>query len=298
MPRFSRPGLYPAAMTNNTIKTLSLLLLAAAGCTTETEEPTDKAFGIEIDEPAPVEDKTPGEQNLTGASMNWYSCASDECNIDVGNFASETCFIGGIKGKLSSGTSAKPIGVHVDVDGTDWNLRILHPTGENLQALVTCIPATANRAVSYFWREYLPATEIGGGPNPSKRRCFVQGIYSLSSTTFNSLSRYVNIWRDGNSHFIGGDLSSTGKATVWATCVDTNVAYNPYWYGNGSGSAVTGNVVYNPTGANKFVGCGLTGIGGQLTSTSRGWNLGYDYGTRYYTMRAAAYSAGGASCVE
>jgi hypothetical protein len=177
-----------------------------------------------------------------------------------------------------------------------WNLVMKNPAYDGISVMTTCIANTANRVTAY-WQAGNPATEIAPGPS-STRRCFLSGVYNYSSTAFSTYSSNTVVWRDGNTHFLGGSMPSGAHAQITATCVDVATNQGVYTYGNGTSSTVSGNLTYNP--ASGGVACGLTGIGGAFTTKNpgRGVVINYNGGTRYWTWTLSDWTGADALCVK
>ena len=258
--------------------------LALAGCVME---PGDED---QVD----VETAT-AEQAVSWTSLQWHSCTSLDCTVNLGSSADRTCFIAGIRGKLASGSTAYPAGANIVNNGSwGWNLYIENPSYEDISVMTTCIPNTANR-VTASWQSGSAATTIPPGPN-STRRCFLSGVWNRSSTAFGAFASNTKVWRDGNTHFLGGSLP--GNATVFATCVDIATNQGEWAYGNGSPNPFSGNLAYNP--ASGGIACGLTGIGGQFTTNNpgRGVIIDYNSGTRYWNWSISGWTGGNALCFK
>jgi hypothetical protein len=291
--RKAKIGLYPAAMKINAINRIASLslfsALALVGCVASGEEEE-----ILVDDD--VETSTT-EQAVSWTSLQWHSCTSQECTVNLGSSDNRTCVLAGLRGKLSGGISGYPAGANIVNNGSwGYNLYIKNPGYEDISAMTLCIPNTANRTTA-SWQSSAYATEIAPGPS-STRRCFLSGIYNYNSTGFSGFSSNTKVWRDGNTHFIGGSFPSGSNVRVFATCVDIATNQGTYAYGNGVASSYAGNLTYNPSTGG--VACGLTGIGGQFTTNNpgRGVIINYDGGTRYWNWTMSPWTGGNALCVK
>jgi hypothetical protein len=292
MKRASATGLYLARMTNkNHIPSiLAVCLLSLSACALEEEG------GEAVDDEAELELGTT-EQAVSWTALKWHSCTSLECGAHLGPSTDRTCFIAGIRGRLASGSTSYPAGANVVNNGSlGWNLYIENPNYDDISVMTTCIANTSNRVTAY-WQAGTAAKEIPPGPS-STRRCFLSGIWNRNSTAFSTFSSNVKVWRDGNTHFIGGSLPSGSNATVFATCVDVATNQGEWAIGNGTGSTYTGNLAYNP--ASGGVACGLTGLGGAFTTNNpgRGTVINYDAGTRFWNWTINHLVGGNALCVK
>lgn len=124
------------------------------------------------------------------------------------------------------------------------------------------------------------------------------GVHSYASPGFSTFSTNARIWRDGNSHFIGGTFPSGSKNRIFATCVDVATSQGVWQYGNGAATTFTGNLAYNP--ASGGVACGLTGIGGVFNTANpnKGAWISYDSSTRYWNWTLTPYTGAYALCVK
>jgi hypothetical protein len=277
-------------MKNNAInRIVSLSLcsaLALAGCVADAEE-----------EEILDEQTSTAEQAVSWTSLQWHSCTAKDCAVNLGSSDNRTCVLAGIRGKLSGGLSGYPAGANIVNNGSwGYNLYIENPGYEDISVMTLCIANTANRTTAY-WQSGQPATEIAPGPS-STRRCFLSGIWNYNTTGFSGFSSNTKVWRDGNTHFIGGSFPSGSNVRVFATCVDVATNQGEYAYGNGVSSSYAGNLTYNP--ATGGVACGLTGIGGQFTTANpgRGVIINYDAGTRYWNWTISPWTGGNALCVK
>ncbi len=258
------------------------------------------AAGCGVDDeldPSEEVDTTTAEQAVSWTSLSWHSCTSQHCAVGLGSSADRTCFLAGIQGKLASGSGGYPAGANVVDNGSwGWILWIENPGYEDISVMTACIPNTANRVTAY-WQTGTPAKEIAPGPS-STRRCFLSGVYSYGSTGFSTFSSNVKVWRDGNYHYIGGDMPAGSNDTIFATCVDVATNQGEYAYGNGTSSTVSGNLTYNPSSGG--VVCGLTGFGGQFTTNNpgRGVIIDYNASTRYWNWTLSPWTGANALCVK
>ncbi len=260
---------------------------------------------IDNEDPAPSGDDTTApsttdttastQQAVSWTSTTWHSCSSLSCSWDLGDPATTTCFLAGMTGKLSSGSSEYPAGSAVVNNGTYWGLYILNPSYENISVMTTCITATANR-VSGWWGGGA-ATEI---PNATAtRRCFLAGVYSYNSKPFSIYNSYVQVWRDGAVHFLGGNMPSGASVSAQATCVDVPAQDGGGWsWGNGTANNASGNITYDA--APGGWACGLTGIGGEFLTAdaSKGVVIGYNSSTRYWDWTFSPWTQAWANCVK
>lgn len=248
----------------------------------------------------PIVDDDPAtastEQAVSWTWTTWHDCSSLSCTKSLGSTADRTCFVAGITGKLSGGSSQYPAGVNVVNNGSYWGLYIRNPSYQNIGVMTTCINNTANR-VTASWDSGTAAKLIPAGPNAT-RRCFLGGVYNYTSSGFSSFSTNARVWRDGNAHFIGGTFPTGSKNRIFATCVDIATSQGAWQYGNGAATTFTGNLAYNPLSGG--VACGLTGIGGAFNTAdpNKGVWISYDSGTRYWNWTLTPYAGGYALCVK
>lgn len=276
-------------MKNNATYSIVSVLssLALAGCAVDGE--TEEDLGD-------VETSTT-EQAVSWTALQWHSCTSQSCTISLGSSTDRTCFLAGLRGKLASGLTGYPAGANVVNNGSwGWRLVIENPGYEDISAMTTCIPNTANR-VSASWQAGQPATAIPPGPSAT-RRCFLGGMWNRSSTAFSTFASNTKVWRDRNTHFLGGTMPGGSNLLVHATCVDVPTHQGEYAWGNGVSASYAGNLTYNP--ASGGVACGLTGIGGQFTTNNpgRGVIINYDAGTRWWNWSMSGWTGGNSLCVK
>ena len=273
--------------------TLSLCsVLALAGCISEEGEGED---GELLDDDLGAETSST-EQAVSWTSLNTFSCNSDlDCTFNLGPSTNRTCFVAGMRGRLTAGVAGYPAGAKI-VDNGSWgyNLYIKNPAYNDITVTAICIGNTANRTTA-FWSGGA-ATQIPAGT--ASRRCFLSGLYNYNSTAFSTFATNTKVWRDGNVHFLGGNLPAGSQANVSAVCVDVPTNQGVYEYGNGTSSSFAGNLTYNP--ASGGVACGLTGIGGQFTTSNpgRGVMIGYNAGTRYWNWTLSPWTGGNVLCVK
>jgi hypothetical protein len=247
------------------------------------------------DDPGEDLDTASTEQAVSWTHLSWHKCTSLRCDVALDDPATSTCFLAGITGKLASGSPQDPAGANIVNNGSYWGLHILNPNYEDVSVMTACIANTANR-VEASWHTGTAATEIANGT--ANRRCFLSGVYSYGATGFSTYASSVEVWRDGNSHFIGGSMPAGSNDTIFARCVDTTTREGSWEYGNNSANSAGGNLAYNP--ATGGVVCGLTAIGGRLTVTdpSRGVWIDYDSATRYWNWTFTPYTNARAFCVK
>jgi hypothetical protein len=265
--------------------------LALAGCISEGEEE-----GEILEDETEVETSTT-EQAVSWTAVNWHSCDSQlDCSVNLGSSTNRTCFLGGIRGKLAGGSSSYPTGAKIVNNGSwGYNLYIKNPGYNDISVMSVCIGNTANRTIA-TWNGGSAVT-IPPGPS-STRRCFLSGVYNYNSTAFSTFATNTKVWRDGNTHFLGGNLTSGSSVSVGAVCVDVPTNQGVYEYGNGTSSSYAGNLTYNP--ASGGVACGLTGFGGKFTTSNPGSGviIGYNSGTRYWNWTMSPWTGGNALCVK
>jgi len=237
------------------------------------------------------------EQAVSWTLLRWHSCTARDCTVNLGPSTDRTCVLAGLRGKLAGGVPGYPAGANIVNNGSwGWNLYIENPGYEDVSAMSLCIPNTANRVTAY-WNSGQPAKEIPPGPS-STRRCFLSGIWNSNTTGFSTFSSNATVWRDGNTHFVGGSFPAGSSVAAFATCVDVPTNQGEYAWGNGVSTPHTGNLTYNPVSGG--VACGLTGIGGQFTTNNpgRGVIINYDAGTRYWNWSFSGWTSGNALCVK
>lgn len=272
----------------NRLASLTLLssLALAAGCIETGDE--DVLDDLEIGT---------AEQAVSWTALQWHSCTSLSCTFSLGSSTDRTCVIAGISGRLASGSSAYPAGANIVNNGSwGWRLAIENPSYDDISVMSLCIANTANRTTA-SWHSGQPATEIAPGPN-STRRCFLSGLWNYNSTAFSTYSSNTVVWRDGNTHFLGGSMPAGSNMVAFATCVDVATNQGEYTIGNGTPNSYSGNLTYNP--ASGGVACGLTGLGGQFTTNNpgRGVIINYDSGTRYWNWSMSPWTGGDSLCVK
>lgn len=260
-------------------------LALAAGCIETGEEDT-------------VEDLELGtaEQAVSWSVIQWHACTQQNCTVSLGSSTDRTCVMAGISGKLASGSSAYPAGARVLDNGSAWQVVIHNPGYEDISVMSLCIPNTANRT-TVSWHSGDAATTIAPGPS-STRRCFLSGLWNRSSTAFSTYGSNTVVWRDGNTHFLGGSMPAGSNVTTFATCVDVATFQGQYTIGNATPNFYSGNLAYNP--ASGGVACGLTGLGGQFTTLNpeRAVYIDYNAGTRYWTWSMSPWTGGDSLCVK
>ncbi|XXT19550.1 hypothetical protein WME94_55940 [Sorangium sp. So ce429] len=274
----------------------TLFLFSLAGCALDgTEVDGTEVDGTESPEVA-GEATASTAQAVSWTSTTWHTCSGSECSGNLGSTADRTCFLAGITGALAGGSSLNPVGANVSGATENWRVFIRNPNNNKISVMTTCIANTANRVTAH-WYTGNAATLIPAGPS-STRRCFLGGVWSLNSTGFSTFASNVQVWRDGNDHFLGGSMPAGSSNSVFATCVDVPTSAGTWAYGNGTASTVTGNISYNPAAGG--VACGLTSIGGKLTtaSTSNGVVINYNSATRFWNWTFSPWTGADALCVN
>jgi hypothetical protein len=262
--------------------------LAFAGC-------MDQEGGDTNDTDSPDTETASTEQGVNGTALSWHGCTQLDCGWNIGNPATQTCFVSGITGKLASGTGEYPAGVMVVNNGTYWGLWVSNPSYENIGVMTTCITNTANR-VSTEWMAGTPSTLISGGN--ASRKCFLAGVYNYNGKGFSTWESDATIKRDpdGLDYWIGGSFPSGSTVKIGATCVDIAENYGDWGEWWGYSTTLNGTLAFNP--ASNGVACGLTGIGGLFTTAdqSKGVVINYNTSTRYWYWTMTPGVHGYAEC--
>jgi hypothetical protein len=257
----------------------ALLLASLASLATET--------GCVGAAPGATRDDEPTETIQSKLSLGisvWSWGTTDGTPLDVGPWSTQTCFLAGIAGDMSSGVLAWQFdqfgnailanayaGVHKWNDryqmrawgGADANFV---PTYNAVNARVVCLGTGTKTEISgaWFWgdppRQLMPVA-----PN---RQCFLQGIYGLEGT-WTHWHDYIEIGNDGQMWWIQGSMQPAASGAfgyVDAVCVDLP-----------GGTQVTdidasapdpGSALGVPVAWGDWMACGLTGISGALDTSS------------------------------
>jgi hypothetical protein len=223
------------------------------------------------------------QSNLSLGISVWSWGTTDGTELDVGPWADQTCFLAGIAGDMSSGANVGVVpatyamghsfaGVHkwydrykVQAWGGAYSNGL--PTYNAVNTKVVCLGTAANKA------EHFDIWKWGNGkqaiePVSPNRQCFLEGIASLAGT-WSSMYDYIYMWNDGTTWFIEGSMSEDSSGNWgWANvvCVDLPVGtqVTPFY----ADAPNPGSALGVPAASGNWMACGLTGIFGQLSTSS------------------------------
>lgn len=260
-----------------------------------------------------IDEATPDEELLldeTAQEVGWTSlsglyqtqttgeqlCNFRSCTKPLGPASDRTCFLAGLKGSLSEGSSSYPSGAAVTTvdygSGPQWQLHMLNPYGSGIAARVICINNKANRIMAQAWQSTTPVQTIAASTG-SKRRCFLGGVYNYTRNSFAAFDTDVTIKRNSNNtHTVGGSFPPNSNVRVFTTCVDLDVNLGYGDWANGTANPVSSVTATNDGG----VGCGLTGIGGHVETMSQGVDLNYN--SPQWVWSISAFGVGHSHCFK
>ncbi|MDQ3340297.1 MAG: hypothetical protein M4D80_34495 [Myxococcota bacterium] len=277
--------------TTITLSLLSLLSLSTSACLEDAAQDDVADGDAELDETEQAVTWTGLSPFYQTQTTNTVSCSFRDCRKDLGAAADMTCFLAGIKGSLSEGSSNYPAGAQVFVSGTRWVLQMLNPFGSGIGARTVCIPNKTNRIISRAWHSTDPVDVIPAGT--SKRRCFLGGIWNYGTAAFSGFNTTVNVQRNSNgTHTMGGVLPAGSNVRAYSTCVDLDVDLGGGAWGNGTPNNVSSVLAQNDGG----VACGLTGIGGHIQEMNQGADI--TYASPNWVWSISAYGSAYAHCFK
>ena len=235
------------------------------------------------------------EQAVTTPIVTSHTCASGSCaNLTISGSGASVCFITELDGDLAHGGSAR---IHKGF-GSVWFLDIVSPSNNNLKVGTACINLRSGATQTLVtWSSQSQNNPVFHGTASS--RCF------LSEVTVNNTGAFLgfdtsffiaNQQPGANDYGVLGTFPSGSNVTIAMECFATSSVLAGLAYGNGTSNPVNGTLVTGDTA--QDVVCGLTGVGGQLStaSTTNGIRT-YRSGTTW-GWEASAWKGIWAQCVR
>jgi hypothetical protein len=266
-----------------------------------------------------TEDPPVGEAQEAFASYgDWHI----NCNSPTGVCASEptttpgtsnTCFLGGIAGNLSSNLfnpSAgsqdyyATVGLVGDPPQPDYVI-ITQPseTGNLLTSQGICVPGITHRTAEMSWDSDINsgAVVLGAVTGFPNRQCFLTGVSNATpynvNNKFTSAGDSVRVWQDGHSWYLGG----SGHAAGAARCVDVTFAGAPGELIAGSSDATWNMTTQIDHGTSPLgMQCMLQGVAGDFRANSftDGVFVNYKTSTEVWSISVSAGKTGWVNCVQ
>lgn len=227
-----------------------------------------------------VEDDGLGEteQAVSSVVVQSLTCSGQtDCQLDLHlTSADHACFLGGLSGKLDSGSYGQLNDVSVEADGAgEFHIHIFTSHLDTIWAEAVCVPVNAATVHAMSWDTSNPfgsTTVLAGGT--TARRCFLDRIAGFH--TFNDFDDYVEVGRSGSlTWYLQGRIDSPGGQTfAGATCFDVGADLIGDGWIQTSGTNIL-DLIGTHNGRSVLTACGINSFGGVYTTndTANGQQL-------------------------
>ncbi|HEY4244282.1 MAG TPA: hypothetical protein VGM88_30925 [Kofleriaceae bacterium] len=234
-----------------------------------------------------ADEPTTGEadQEVGGRTLTTHTCGSaTSCSYDLGSWATQTCFLAGIEGDMGD-SGGFPVFQSNDAGvervcnaGTSCyypsdfdNYLVINNanSSSNLRVTVGCVNSVANRTENVWYGDPSQPLKV---PATSGRRCFLSDVTVYQDALIHGPD-LISITNSGGYFVLNGSFyDPLAEAAASLVCLDIGTDEGTWAYNNGTTSPASGSLASDST---NNVMCGLTAVGGILTTVGQGIEVSY-----------------------